>query len=176
MRLFIAVDATKEIKECLRAVSNDMSKYIIGGAIKHHHITLKFLGDVDERKVDDIVNQLNKVKFKSFNVTVSNLGVFNNLNYVRIIWAGIDEGHNDLIGLNKKINYCLTKFNFKDDFKYHPHITLFRARNIVEKNELIKRLNSIKLNLSFEVNKFTLYKSELKSDGPVYETLAEFSS
>ncbi len=175
MRLFIAFDIPGNLKEQLV----DIQKKIKEGDAKikwvkaeNMHLTLKFLGEVAEEKVEDIKKKLGKLKFNKFEVEVSEIGVFPSEDYIRVIWAGLkdDEAMKRLV---KNIRGALP--GFKDDYEFKAHLTIGRVRFVKDKNALVEELKKVKVKHErFSVNEFKLYKSTLTREGPIYEKVAVF--
>jgi len=171
MRLFVAIDLDEEdyFKKIQEQIPEAKSTYA-----KTFHLTLKFLGETDKK--DEIVEVLKKIKFKSFKLNTTHIGVFPSENYIKVVWVGLDD-NKDLIKLQEDIEKTLEPFNFKKDFDFHPHITLARIRFIPDKKGFIEKLKQIKPEKKeFDVKEFKLIKSELTSEGPVYENVEFFEA
>jgi len=173
MRLFIAIETPKELDEQIselkkRLETNDAKVNIT----KDNHSTLKFLGETD--KADEIEETLKKVRFNPYKTKLDKIGVFPNENHINVIWAGI-KPEEETIKLKKEIDNALKDFKFKDDFDFHPHLTLARVKFIKDKTKFKELLHSLKTeNSEFEVKEFKLIKSELTPEGPEYTDLAVF--
>lgn len=172
MRVFIAIELPAEIKEeLLKLQKAIVSENVKQTLAKEFHLTLKFLGEVDN--VEKIKQQLSKVKFNSFEISLSSIGVFPSKNYIRIVWVGA-EPENKIIELQKKIDNVLD-FPKEKDFK--PHLTLSRVKFVKDKkafSELLDKVHAEKK--SFLVDNFKLIKSTLTPNGHVYEEIACFKS
>src|SRR3989344_6470860 len=92
MRLFIAIEIPEEIKDYLCGIQQEIAnsknkiRLVNKGSM---HLTLKFLGEVQPPKLDDIKNNLKKITFKPFSVVLDNIGVFPNESYIRVVWIGL---------------------------------------------------------------------------------------
>lgn len=136
------------------------------------HITMKFLGDIPEDKVESIISALSQVNCKPFEARVKGIGVFPKPAYIKVIWLGADG---DFDTLHKEIERILSPFRFEKDTKFVPHATLARVKQAGEKAALldkIKKLEETDLG-SMSVNAISLKKSTLTPEGPIYETLKE---
>ena len=171
MRLFIAVDLPESIKEELRNLQKEFKGLGKFYFVKDFHLTLKFLGEVDEDKVKEIKDRLKNIKLDGFNLILEGLGSFPNENYVKVLWVGCPN--NEIIELHNKIDEHL-KDLFPLDYRFKGHITLARAKFIGNKDKLKEKLKTKYCN-SFKVDKFKLIKSELTREGAVYSVLEEFS-
>ena len=134
---------------------------------------MKFLGDLDENKLETVKMILSEIKVKKFKIYLNELGVFPNENVINIIWVGL-KPERDIMNLQKRIDEVLLDL-FSKDQKFLSHITLGRVKFIKNKEKLKGILKETKINkIEFEVNKFRLYKSELTKNGPRYYVLDEF--
>ena len=174
MRLFIAIDC-KELedyfKELQAQIPTDIAKI---KTVNTFHLTLKFLGDVFEEKVEDVKAALSSIKFKPFKLKLDKIGVFPSEGYIRVVWIGLkDDDH--LSKLQKDVELVLDKFHFRRDFEFMPHLTLARVKFINEKEKFVESLKKIEVEeKEVEVKEFKLIKSELTKQGPIYTDLGVF--
>jgi len=174
MRLFIAFDIPESVKEQLVSIQEQIKTDAKINWVKQEnmHLTLKFLGEVAEDKVDDVKKKLSSVKFKPFEVVVSEIGVFPSENYIRVIWVGLKDDES-MQRLAKDVRGVLPEF--KDDYEFKAHLTIARVKFVKDKKALVDELKSIKVKSEkFKVENFKLYKSTLTGSGPVYEEVAVF--
>ena len=165
MRLFIAIDLPEQIQKYFKIIQKKLDSSV--KLVKSFHLTLKFLGDVEEDTTTKIIKNLDQVKFNKFKLETTSLGAFPNENFVRVLWIGIKE-QPGLIKLQKNIEEALVEFKFKKDLSFHPHITLARVHKKIEFP------NTKTEPKSFEVKNFRLYKSKLTPSGPVYIKIREY--
>ncbi|NQU97832.1 RNA 2',3'-cyclic phosphodiesterase [Candidatus Woesearchaeota archaeon] len=170
MRLFIAVEAPKELKEFFVKLQKQVDKGAKINLTKEFHLTLKFLGEIDEKKLKEVKAKLKEIKHEPFKIKTSNLGVFPTESYIKVVWMGL-KPYDRINELQKKIDEQL-KDMFPEDKRFHPHITLGRVKFVEDKKKFIDNLKSIKVEeKEFEVKDFRLKKSTLTPEGPVYEDL-----
>jgi 2'-5' RNA ligase len=142
------------------------------------HLTLKFLGDTDESYIPHIKKvMIQSVKGKKpFHIKLKGIGVFPNLNYIKIIWVGIKIINADssiLSNIAQKINDGLFLYGFPKDKKLLPHITISRVKRLENR----KKLQTFIINTAnsefgiIEATHITLKKSTLTPHGPIYENL-----
>lgn len=178
MRLFLAIDLPKEIRDHLFTIKDKFSKdfaKINWVAKKNIHLTLKFLGAVDDKLITKIVEKLNEINFNSFELELDKLGVFPNLNSIRVLWVDV-KNFNKVIELQQDIEEKIINF-FEKDGEFSCHITLGRVKLIKNKNEFKNILKNLQVkNLKFRVENFTLFKSELSKDGPKYSIIQKFQA
>ena len=177
MRYFIAIDLSEDIKDYLynlqKEIGNSLAK--IRWIEKNNlHLTLKFLGDIDEIKISNVKKILSNVKFEPFEVKIEKIGVFPSENYVRVIWVGLNTT-NKVIELQKDIDSALLNL-FPKEQRFESHLTIGRVKLIKDKVKFIEKLKKIKIkDLYFNINKFRIYKSTLTRNGPIYEVIEEYS-
>jgi 2'-5' RNA ligase len=175
MRLFVAIDTPKELGDYFKSLQTQLDKASAKLRLtSSFHLTLKFLGDIDEKTAEKIIRRLEKIKSNPFILKTENIGVFPNSNYVRVVWVGLSKNQ-ELISLQKNIDNVLEEFNFKKDFDFHPHITLARVGFVSDNTKFNESIKKIKIGeKSFEVKNFILYESNLTPKGPIYKIKKEF--
>ena len=144
---------------------------------KNVHITLKFLGDAEEEKIDEIEEIMkNAIKdVDPFDIQLKSTGAFPNQNYMKVIWIGINNGEKIGIIANK-IDEELSNIGFeKEKRKFSAHLTIGRVKSAKNKDQLVQIIEKYK---EFEfadvkVDSIKLKKSELTPKGPIYTTLKE---
>jgi 2'-5' RNA ligase len=168
MRLFIAITLPKEVKDYLWELKEEfrgIGKFNFV-AKSRLHITLKFLGNNKEDKLEEIKEKLSKIRFNSFEDSLNQLGCFNN----KVLWIDLKQKDNVL-----KLSKLIDQEFMEREQRFSDHITLARIKNIKKKNEFLKKLKT-KINpIKFKINSFDLIKSELNKDGPKYTTLETYS-
>ncbi len=175
MRLFIALELPLEIKDYLFEIENEL-KNLKAGKInwvfkKNLHITLKFLGEVKENKVKDVIETLKTIKCKKFYVSLEDIGFYMNKLSINVIRVGF-KPQEDIIKLQKLIDLETLGFG---DIKLGGHVTLGRIKVVKDKKSFVELFNKIKIkNLGFQINSFSLFNSILKKDGPNYEVLETY--
>ncbi len=175
MRLFIAIEVSKEAQEHLFSVQKnletDNAKLTL---TKSFHLTLKFLGEITPEKTEEVKKRLATIKFEPFTAQLDGTGVFPAEDYVRVVWVGIEPA--DVIkNLQQKIDEILAGlFPKEKDFK--AHITLARVKSVENKKQFAEHVKSLKIEpISFEVKEFKLIESQLRgAEGPLYRDAAVF--
>jgi|SRR3989344_994497 len=176
MRCFTAVDFPLEIKESLHNIQlriGDEAANVKWVDKENLHVTLKFLGELNELKIAKAVEAQEKIKFTPFELTIDEIGVFPNENYVNVVWVGFKDTE-ALFELHKKVDISLSKL-LPMEREFLGHITIGRVKNVMDKQQFISSLKLDVPKQSFKVDSFRLYSSELTSEGPKYTVLKEFS-
>ena len=141
------------------------------------HITVRFLGDITPDTAEKIFEEMKKIQFTPFNVQISGLGVFPDLHYPRVVWAGMTEGADQLKNVFTQLEPRLQGLGFTPDPKgFSPHLTIARVRSGTNKTQLAEFINK-NANYDFGAIKaecLRLKKSDLTPKGPIYSTFKEF--
>jgi len=180
IRSFIAFDINNE--SVLQQFTNVQSLLIKTGADlklvepKNIHITLRFLGDISPKMVDSILEGMKKVSYSAFDCEVKGVGVFPDLRYTRVVWAGIRKGADQLKNVFEQVEPHLRQLGFRADPKgFSPHLTLARVKTGRNKAELTHCIQDL-ADFDFGVVRadcLRLKKSVLTPKGPIYSTLTE---
>lgn len=173
MRLFIAIDFN-ELKDFFIELQKLLPRNAMLSLIKTFHLTLKFLGEVQPDKVEQIVNSLKGIKFDPFSLFLDSIGIFPSENYIRVVWVGL-KPEEKVVELQKSIDESLKEM-FKKEKDFKSHITLARVKFPEDKKAFVEQLRKIKIeNKKVEIKDFRLIKSTLNPKGSIYEELSIFN-
>jgi len=134
IRTFIAVPVPEplfNLREKLKATISEKTGKIRWLRKDQIHLTVKFLGDTTEDSINDVRHVMQKVadEFKPFNISIQKTGCFPKIERPRVMWIGVSGELDKLYQLVEKIQKKLNPLGFpKDEKKYHPHITIARAK------------------------------------------------
>lgn len=173
IRLFLAVNILSEIKERISEAQSELKKYAIGNFVskENFHFTLKFIGYVEESSLEKIKKACSDVKFKSFDLDIKSVGGFPSKNNPRVIWVGAKDG---LKLLHSEVN-SKVKFGKIEDREFQGHLTLVRVKRVIDKAGLLKWFEKHSSSFGqFKVDHFSLMKSELRREGPIYSEVERF--
>jgi 2'-5' RNA ligase len=170
-RLFISLNLPDSVIKQIIGLRDEicLEKNINWEPIEKLHLTIKFIGDVSDKMVNLISNELLFINnYQSINSSFNKFGFFYRDAKPIILWAGliVEETLFDLI---TEVNTRLEKLSVPiEQRKFNPHITLLRIKN----DPGISFVNNFK-NFTFEpilftTNSITLYKSILHSEGSKY--------
>ncbi len=178
MRLFIALDIPAETRARLTEYM-ERARLLAPEArwarVEGLHVTLKFIGHVDDAAVGKIKAALATIKAVPFEVKFTSVGFFPNPNAARVFWAGVDGGDN-LPRLASSIDAAMEKLGFLREAKpYHPHLTLARTSS--------RPLRGLKPLLdeplpqfgTMTAREFFLYLSQPQKGGSKYTKLERFA-
>jgi 2'-5' RNA ligase len=139
------------------------------------HLTLKFLGDVDEAKVEPIAAALERelCLFSCFTINAKGLGVFPDLRRPRILWVGLVG--DELNALASRVEKTLVPFGFAAERRaFTPHLTVGRWRQFdgspKELGDEIDKWQGHDFGRS-KIDEVILFQSVLKPEGAVYRPL-----
>ena len=172
IRTFISVDVpiTEEISSLLKTL-----RAIKGIRVPPEgqiHLTLKFLGDTDEKKVTKLCASLREAlsDSSSFDVNIEGLGAFPNERNPRVLWMGVKEPE-ELIGLADIVDETVRSLNLRcDDKKFSPHITVGRVEGRPDLKYVFKNLKG-KGFCSFRCSSVKVMKSELTPRGAIHTVI-----
>ncbi len=181
IRTFLAIDLPEGIKRGISGLQDRLKRdechigWVRPEAI---HLTLKFLGEIDEKGVPEIEAAITKATkgFVPFNLRIMGLGVFPNLKKPGIIWLGINEEGDNLLRLQSRIEEEMEKIGHpREERGFKPHLTIGRVRDPSGLKGLIDAIESEKeVDLGgFETEAVLIMRSDLRPEGPTYTRLCE---
>ena len=137
------------------------------------HITLKFIGEIESFRLEDVRAALENIKtFEAFNIELDYIGAFPNLNAPRVLWLSGDRGAGELAKISRLVNdvlYDEAEID-RDDKKFKAHLTLARLKESLLPEELVRRLGDVP-KLRWSCGELVLMKSVLTPKGPIYTQL-----
>jgi RNA 2',3'-cyclic 3'-phosphodiesterase len=173
MRLFVAVQVPDELKEKAASLSKELpADAITPVRPKNMHLTLRFIGEVDEKAKDEIVQSLGKISFKMFRCTLRGVGVFPSEDYVRVVWAGVESG-GALETLAKDVIGALEGYGKDEERKFTAHLTIVRVRRKIDATQFLS-MHKEDVFGEFTIPRFELVESILGPTGPEYRLVKAF--
>ncbi|QLK24685.1 RNA 2',3'-cyclic phosphodiesterase [Natrinema zhouii] len=182
MRLFVSVDLPDDLAE---PVADLQDEFADASGLnftdpEQAHITMKFLGNVDDDRVSDLERALSAAvadaDIDPFTVRYGGLGVFPSLEYISVVWLGVEDGGDELVRLHEAVEDRTTAMGFDaEDHDFTPHVTLARMEHAGGK-ELVQELVRERDPTVGEtrVDEIRLTESTLTDEGPVYSTVESF--
>ncbi len=181
MRVFIAVDIDEgEIIENILMFEEKLKKSNAKLKLvekENLHVTLKFIGEVDEKETDLIFDAVERGSkgFTKFEIEVVGAGVFPSLSRPRVVWVGIKGGADILSRLAASISRSLEQAGFRGDSKpFKPHITVARIKGYSGKISYLVKEFSDHIFGKMLVKDVRVKRSKLTPQGPIYTTLKSF--
>ena len=186
LRLFIAINLPDSLRRTLQNVQKDLRQELQGlplgwSRIDGIHLTLKFLGDVEESRVNDIGERIVEIAgdWNSMQLELRAIGVFPSVKRPRVLWCGIDGELERLSQLQAELERGLEIIGFPRESRlFNPHLTLGRFRDragiSAQSVETLKRIINERADLCvqcFTADSISLIKSELHRSGSIYTPL-----
>src|SRR5689334_1193092 len=107
-RLFLAIHLPDEIKKALTPIQAELKlklpeQGITWTQIEQLHITLKFFGNIQTDKIDALIERLGTARdnFSAFLLEARGVGAFPDLNFPRVVWAGVNDSTGRLAQLHE---------------------------------------------------------------------------
>ncbi len=139
------------------------------------HLTLKFLGNVEEGRVDDIRSALSAIRFHAFDMRPGECGCFPDMQNPRVIWKGVSKGSRPCEALAAVVDEALAELGFERNKRsFKCHLTLGRVKQLRRDDWAASLQNGDPLWPGFTVDRVMLWQSELTPEGPRYSVLGEF--
>ncbi|UCD05082.1 MAG: RNA 2',3'-cyclic phosphodiesterase [candidate division WOR-3 bacterium] len=176
MRTFLAVEVPQKERRIISDFVLSSAKHelpIKWVKFENMHITLKFLGEIDEKKKAEITPVIKDIcmRHSPFTVKMEGLGCFPNPRSPRVIWIGVTQGGEELCTIADALEKELARFGFNEEKRFHPHLTIGRIKKHCRVDNILDK--PIRTD-QFEVTSIVLFKSTLKPEGPIYDQLLNF--
>ncbi len=181
LRTFIAVAVDRAIRGRLVSLQAALARSAEGVKWveeENLHVTLLFLGDVDERDVTEVCRTVAKVcaAHEPFLLRVEGVGCFPQAKRPRTIWAGISSGTKELIALHAALEPALSELGCyrHEERQYTPHLTLGRVKHSDNGQALVSALqrHTDWVGGECEVAEILVMSSQLTPRGPIYGVLS----
>jgi RNA 2',3'-cyclic 3'-phosphodiesterase len=179
LRTFIAIDIPEFVRSTVAGLQEHLKRDVAGVRWvnpENIHLTLKFLGDVHGGDLVRIQNAMAQAAggVRPFSLSTAGIGAFPGLNRPRVIWVGIDGQTDALQSLNRRLLNRLAAAGFNGDKrKFSGHLTIGRGKGNVNPVRLIDSIRAVKAFSAkmFRVDRFILFKSDIRPTGAVYTAL-----
>ncbi len=167
-RLFVAIDFPPDIKLSLSRLCGGVPG-VRWVAPDNFHLTLRFIGEVDEPTAAGIAAALRRVEAPRFRLTLAGVGQFGG----HTLWVGVEQ-NSALLCLQNAIENALKGIApATDDRPYRPHVKLAHSRRRRGLRSFLGEHDGFRAE-PFEVNEFSLMESHLGEHGATYEHRADF--
>ncbi len=174
VRLFIAIDIPDELKRTLGSLRVEIPglRWVPTSQI---HLTLAFLGDVENAGVDQLAGELSRIHSPAFKLRFAGTGCFPDRRRPRVVWIGL-EPEPRLRVLADKVRAAILACGIPLETRpFSPHITLarFKAAPSCDCDDFLDPRFLLRLP-PFSVREFTLFQSRLDSHGAVHTPIKHF--
>jgi 2'-5' RNA ligase len=181
LRTFIAVDPGTAVQDRCVSLQETLSR--TGAPIKwvehdNLHVTLLFLGEVDDRDVVSVCRAVTTVcvTHAPFVLSVEGVGCFPNPRRPRTIWAGLGAGTQELVSLHDALESPLLALGCyrREERQFAPHLTLGRVKGDGPVDQLGPALTRQAgwRGGEAEIDEVLVLSSELRPEGPIYTVLS----
>ena len=187
MRLFVAVtidaQVARAIDRCVsqlrrRAEALAPRARITWAHADRLHITIRFIGETGERRANELAEVLSdRIAVAPFAITIQGLGTFPGRGAPRALWAGIGDGAESLLRLERDVSAKLESRGIEPESRpYRPHLTLARVREAAGLNSgtWLRDTGEPRFGAS-PVDAITLFHSRLLPGGPEHIPWKTFS-
>lgn len=176
-RLFIgarvSVATLRELTDAVRAmrkVATERDLLVNWVTPATYHVTIKYLGWTRPETIGAIKDRLDGALagVRALSFTTEGVGAFPKTEEARVLWAGVNDMHGGLAKLAALVESAVVDLGFpKEKRAFHPHVTLGRAKKLVDAGELLHSATEQKFSTT-RVDTLVLYESVLKSKGSEY--------
>jgi RNA 2',3'-cyclic 3'-phosphodiesterase len=167
LRLFVGIELPPELKLQLSILCSGLAsaRWVDAG---NYHVTIRFIGEVDEGVANDIDVALARIRAKGFAVALAGIATFGG----RQLYAGVEK--NEALGhLRDKVESALVRLGLEPEGrKYTPHVTLARLKGPDPRLEAYLHEHALYRAAPFEVRQYTLIASYPTKSGSIYEDQA----
>ena len=174
MRLFIAIDLPEHIREQVTRLHHGLpgTRWTPPEQL---HLTLRFIGDVNEPIYETIIERLAQVRFPPFQMRIRGVGQFLKAKLSQILWVGI-AAEETLLDLQAQVEKEIRGTGLPGEKRaYQPHITIARIKNTPRQRlmDYVEQFSHFESD-DFTVRAFYLYSSILRPEGARHHIEAEF--
>jgi 2'-5' RNA ligase len=182
MRLFVAVEMNESIAEAMRDTITELRARVTSLAPRARvtwsapdriHITVRFIGEADDARTQAIRSALGpSIEAPVFDLTVEGIGAFPPKGPPRVFWAGLTDGRNGLLEVERVVSQRLKALVPAEDRPYAPHLTLARVKEPagLSRAALFEGLTSHRFG-RLHVDAITLFESRLSPKGATHVPL-----
>jgi 2'-5' RNA ligase len=174
-RCFICIEVSRKAIDYIENIQSIIKKKnLFFGKFtepENLHLTLKFLGELNDKKILEVRKKLQEIDFNSFTANLGEIGSFS-ARMLRILWLKING--KEIFNLQQEIDSKLSEL-FKKEERFMSHLTIARIKKVFDIKIFKNYIYGIKTKkIKFEVREFILKKSELKPEGPVYTDIERY--
>lgn len=165
MRLFVAIPMPESVKNSLAELRQPIDG-IRWQEKDKLHLTLKFLGDTNPDRLQNLQVALDRINISSFSITLQGFGYFPKGKHPRVLWIGIKKNQS-LHKLHRSIEHKCADLGFEHEkHSFKPHVTIARISG-GSKSDVMSFINQ---NEQFKlqevpVEEFVLYESKIDPEG-----------
>jgi 2'-5' RNA ligase len=180
MRAFIGADFNRAIKDSIAGIQHIVRENSEKGRFKYvgnFHLTLKFLGEVQQTKIPDIGRSLANIalKHRKIHLNIDKMGYFDGKGNIHALWLGFSGELDKLSALYSDIDEEMHRLGMKKEIKkYTPHITIAQDLILKVPFEKLKEKVDFKSFNIVEIKEISLIKSEESEGKRIYTPISTF--
>jgi len=181
MRLFLAIELPEDVRSHLVEVRRRLEgalPMVSYTRAENLHLTLKFLGEVEPKKLAAITESIGMISTSRIELSASGIDCFPNRGPIRIITAALDGTVKPLRALVESIEQRCKFLGFEREQRaYRPHVTMARARPVLSakfRATAAEATSDLWPGPKFSPAEFVLMESKLSSEGSIYTAAARF--
>jgi 2'-5' RNA ligase len=177
LRTFVAIDMSRDVKRQAQSLIRELSacttavRWVLPDQL---HLTLKFLGDVDQTQLYDVCRAVDRAVAgrSAFDVVCRTCGAFPHPDRPRTLWLGLEDPTGQLAALQQHMEMEFAALKFPREMRAsHPHVTIGRVdqrqRRLEELRHALRQYAQYEGG-SVAVTECVVYTSELSPNGPTY--------
>ncbi len=170
LRLFVGIGLPPDLKLRISLLCTGVpeARWVDAG---NFHLTLRFIGEVDEGVASDIDAALLRLAAPRFSLALAGVGQFG----TRMLWVGVEKNP-VLLQLQAKVESALQRAGIPPEGRrYTPHVTLARLRQpLGPRVPAFLAEHALFRAPPFDVERFSLIASYLTKNGAIYEDQADY--
>ncbi|MDX1930031.1 MAG: RNA 2',3'-cyclic phosphodiesterase [Pirellulaceae bacterium] len=178
-RTFIAVEIGSPAREVILRLIKQLAGELHGVRWTQPdqlHLTLKFIGDIDNRELPEICSQMRAAcsGIEAFSASLKGVGAFPKNKPPRVLWVGFQDGAEPLKLINQRLETSLTGLGIPTEGRaYVPHLTLGRINRGADQEQIAARLaHDVDTEFaSFDISDVHLIASIRERNRMIYETI-----
>lgn len=175
MRLFVALDLPWDLKERLSLLATGLpgARWV---PTENHHLTLRFIGEVQPWRAEEIDHALAAIRAPGFPLALSGVGTFRRSGRTSALWVGAERSQ-PLDHLQAKVETALQRCGLEPERRrFAPHVTLARLDGSVPEAKLAGyvQANNLFRSAPVQVGHFTLFSSRTGKEQAVYTPEVEY--
>ncbi len=183
MRLFVGIELGERVRDSAARIADSLKRDLGERvdarwvAASNLHITLWFLGEVDEGRVAMVSTAIDRrFEERTFDLEIGSLGAFPPSGAPRVFWLGIRSGAASLARLHDELTVRLEPLGFKPERRsFSAHLTIARVRDVsrgVSYGDIREMVRAMPADAgSCRVEAVTLFRSRLSPKGATYDAL-----
>lgn len=177
IRAFIAIDLPPDVRAAIADAQAHVGVKVSWTKTDNIHLTLQFLGDVENATIGRISQALAAVaaQHTAFDIPVRGAGAFPNDRAPRVLWVGCEDTGGKLKALARAVQSEMEQFGFEPERReFSAHLTLGRVKFPKPDAALTRALDSIKDEVfgTMLVEAIHLFQSRLHPEGSIYTKLS----